>query len=206
MGLLGLPLAGTSVKLAPEGEKLEFRVKGPQVSPGYYRAPEATARAFDEEGYYRLGDAARPVDPDRLELGLRFDGRLSENFKLASGTFVNAGALRIAALSAMGGAARDAVVCGEGQSSIGLLIFRNQGFAGDSGAAIRSGLAQLNAGAKGGGKVARALILADQPDPISGEITDKGYINQTKARQRRTPDIARLFASRPDADIIILEA
>jgi feruloyl-CoA synthase len=106
----------------------------------------------------------------------------------------------------MGGAARDAVVCGEGQSSIGLLIFRNQGFAGDSGAAIRSGLAQLNAGAKGGGKVARALILADQPDPVSGEITDKGYINQTKARQRRRPDIARLFASRPDADIIILEA
>ncbi len=206
MGLLGLPLAGTSVKLAPDGEKLEFRVKGPQVSPGYYRAPEATARAFDEEGYYRLGDAARPVDPERLELGLKFDGRLSENFKLASGTFVNAGALRIAALSAMGGAARDAVVCGEGQSGVGLLIFRNQGFAGDGGTAIRERLAQLNRGAKGGGKVARALILADQPDPVSGEITDKGYINQTKARQRRAGDIARLFAAPPDADIIILEA
>ena len=208
MGLIGLPLPGTSVKLAPVGEKLEFRVKGPQVSPGYYRAPEASRAAFDEEGFYRLGDAARPVDPRRLELGLVFDGRLSENFKLASGAFVNAGALRVAALSAMGGAARDAVVCGEGQSGVGLLIFRNQAV--DPLAAakvIRAGLTRFNAEAKGGGgRVARALIVADQPDPASGEITDKGYINQTKARARRGGDIARLFATAPVADVINLEA
>src|SRR5690606_20193188 len=97
-GLCGLPTPGTWVKLAPAGERYEFRVKGPQVSPGYHRAPDLTAQAFDEEGFYRLGDAARLEDPDDPAKGLVFDGRLVENFKLASGTFVAAGALRVAAL------------------------------------------------------------------------------------------------------------
>jgi len=210
MGLMGLPVPGTSVKLAPLGEKLEFRVKGPQVSPGYYQAPEATAAAFDEEGFYRLGDAARWADPDDPEQGLVFDGRLSENFKLSSGTFVNAGALRIAAVSAIGGAAADAVVCGEGEAGVGLLIFRNPSYCRDHTdaeveAAVRAGLTRFNAKAKsGGGRIARALVLDGQPDGHAGEITDKGYINQTLARQKRAADIARLFAEPPAKGVIIL--
>ncbi|PXA92706.1 feruloyl-CoA synthase, partial [Caulobacter sp. D4A] len=122
-GMVGLPTPGTSVKLVPAGEKLEIRVKGPQVSPGYLDQPEATREAFDEEGFYRLGDAARLADPNDPSAGLVFDGRLVENFKLASGTFVAAGALRVAAISAIGGAASDAVVCGEGRDGVGLMLF-----------------------------------------------------------------------------------
>ncbi len=210
MGLMGLPLPGTTVKLSPVQGRLEFRVKGPQVSEGYYRNPEATAAAFDEEGFYRLGDAARPADAARLEHGLVFDGRLSENFKLSNGTFVNAGALRVAALSAIGGAAADAVVCGEGLGGVGLLIFLNPSFcAGLSPeairAAVRDGLIAHNRRAAGGsGRADRALILEDAPHAASGEITDKGYINQTLARKRRAADIARLFAEPPGAEVILV--
>jgi feruloyl-CoA synthase len=207
MGLMGLPIPGTTVKLTPAQGRLEFRVRGPQVSAGYYNAPEATAAAFDEEGFYRLGDAARFVDPQDPEAGLVFDGRLSENFKLSSGTFVTVGALRVAAVSAIGGAALDAIVCGENRSGVGLMIFLNEPFCrtlaptGDLASqpavieAIRSGLERFNARAGGaGGRIARALILSDSPDAHSGEITDKGYINQTLARARRAADIERLFA------------
>ena len=217
MGLMGLPVPATSVKLVPTADgKLEFRVKGPQVSIGYYNAPEATAAAFDEEGYYRLGDAARLADPDDIAAGLVFDGRLSENFKLSSGTFVIAGSLRVAAVSAIGGAASDAVVCGEGQSGVGLLIFLNRPFCrtltdSDDPAsdptvvgAVRTGLERFNAGAKGGGRIAQALILHDDPHPHSGEITDKGYINQALARTRRAREVARLFADPADSEVIKL--
>jgi feruloyl-CoA synthase len=209
MGLMGLPVPQTTVKLAPSQGRLEFRVKGPQMSAGYHRNPEATAAALDEEGFYRLGDAARAADPERLELGLVFDGRLSENFKLANGTFVNAGALRVAAISAIGGAAADAVVCGEGESGVGLLIFLGAAVRAElSPAAIRAavaaGLKSLNAAAAGGsGRVERALILQDAPDAASGEITDKGYINQTLARTRRASQIRRLFDSGDGADVVL---
>jgi feruloyl-CoA synthase len=218
MGLMGLPVPATSVKLVPTADgKLEFRVKGPQVSTGYYNAPEATAAAFDDEGYYRLGDAARLADPDDIAAGLVFDGRLSENFKLSSGTFVIAGSLRVAAVSAIGGAASDAVVCGEGQAHVGLLIFLNRPFcttltdsddpASDPAviAAVRAGLERFNTHAKGGGRIARALILHDDPHPHSGEITDKGYINQALARTRRAGEVARLFADPADGEVIRLE-
>jgi feruloyl-CoA synthase len=217
MGLMGLPIPETTVKLTPMQDRLEFRVKGPQISPGYYRNPEAMSAGFDEEGFYRLGDAARPVDPARLEQGLVFDGRLSENFKLSSGVFVTAGALRVAAVSAIGGAAADAVVCGEGEAGVGLLIFLNQplcqALAGDLDPvthpavreAVRAGLARLNAQAPSAiGRVAQALILPDAPDAPSGEVTDKGYINQTLARRRRAADIKRLFAAAPDPAVIVL--
>lgn len=209
MGLMGLPVPGTTVKLAPAQGRLEFRVRGPQISAGYYRNPEATAAAFDEEGFYRLGDAARAVREEALEHGLVFDGRLSENFKLSSGTFVTAGALRVAAVSAIGGAAADAVVCGEGRAGVGLLIFLNAPFCAgktpeEVREAVRAGLSAYNAGAKGAGRVIRALVLDGAPDPHSGEITDKGYINQTLARARRAADIDRLFADPPAPDVIVL--
>lgn len=217
MGLMGLPVPGTTVKLVPAQGRLEFRVRGPQVSPGYYRAPEATAAAFDEEGFYRLGDAARAADPHRFEAGLVFDGRLSENFKLSTGTFVTAGALRVAAVSAIGGAVADAIVCGEGQAAVGLLLFLNHPFCAalagsDDGlerhpavrAAVREGLQRHNAHAAGAARVSRALILQGAPDLAFGEITDKGYLNQMLARQRRAPELGRLFADPPDDAVIVL--
>lgn len=208
-GMCGLPVPGTSVKLAPEGSKFEIRVKGPQISPGYYNDPEKSAAAFDEDGFYRLGDAARLQDEADPQAGLVFDGRLVENFKLASGTFVAAGSLRITAISAVGGAVADAVVCGEGKEGVGLLLFLNAPFCarlGDANAvreAVRSGLQRMNAEARGGGgKVARAIILSGAPDPLSGEITDKGYINQALSRQQRAADVERLFALTPDDDVL----
>jgi len=215
-GMVGLPTPGTSVKLVPapgtkdgDGGKFEIRVKGPQVSPGYLDQPEATEQAFDEDGFYRLGDAARLADPDDPAAGLVFDGRLVENFKLASGTFVAAGALRVAAVSAIGGLVSDAVVCGEGQDGVGLMLFLDAKACERLGdgeavkAAIIEGLARMNASAKGGGgKVQRALILDGAPDAASGELTDKGYINQALARERRPTELARLFAEQPDAGVM----
>jgi feruloyl-CoA synthase len=214
-GLIGMPLPGTSVKLAPQDDRFEIRVKGPQVSPGYHdaRRPEGdiVPGPRDEEGYYRLGDAARMVDPQRPELGLAFDGRLVENFKLATGAFVNAGALRLAALSAMGGVALDAVVCGEGRAGVGLMLFVDPGRReklGEAGlrAEIEAGLGRMGAAAKGlGGKIARAMVLPGAPDAHSGEITDKGYINQGLARSRRPAELERLFADPPGADILVFD-
>ena len=213
-GMVGLPTPGTAVKLVPAGDKFEIRVKGPQVSPGYLDQPDATRDAFDEDGFYRLGDAARLADPQDPSAGLVFDGRLVENFKLASGTFVAAGALRVAAVSAIGGVVSDALVCGEGRDGVGLMLFvdptaaaRLQKAKGGDAAAVKAaiveGLERLNASAKGGGKVTRALILEGGPDAASGELTDKGYINQALARDRRPTELERLFADRPDDGVMV---
>ncbi|NBB14466.1 AMP-binding protein [Caulobacter sp. SLTY] len=208
-GMCGLPVPGTSAKLVPVGEKHEIRVKGPQISPGYLGEPELSAAAFDEEGYYRLGDAARLADEADPSAGLVFDGRLVENFKLASGTFVAAGALRVAAVSAIGGAASDAIVCGEGEEGVGLMLFLDPAYNArhtpeETRAAIEAGLSKMNAAAKGGGgRIWRALILDGAPDAASGELTDKGYINQAMARGRRPTELARLFAAAPDDGVIV---
>ena len=204
MGLMGLPVPGTSVRLVPQAGKLDFRVKGPQVTPGYLGQPALSAQAFDDEGYYIIGDAARLVDPAEPARGLVFDGRLAENFKLASGTFVGVGDLRIGAVSAIGGAVTDAVVCGEGREAVGLLLYPNPTLArAQIEAAVRAGLAAFNAAARGSGaRVARALVLPDPPDAAAGEITDKGYIAQSLARSRRAVDIARLFADPASPDVM----
>jgi len=212
-GMVGLPTPGTSVKLVPVADgppdKFEIRVKGPQVSPGYLGMAEASAAAFDEDGFYRLGDAAKLADRLNPSAGLVFDGRLVENFKLANGTFVVAGALRVAAVSAIAGAVSDAVVCGEGRAGVGLMLFLDPKAAlriGDPAAvkaAIRTGLERLNGLAKGGGKVTRALILDGAPDAASGELTDKGYINQALARERRPAELERLFAEEPDDGVMV---
>lgn len=205
MGLIGLPLPGTSVRLVPLAGKLDFRVKGPQITAGYLGQPELSARSFDDEGFYTVGDAARFVDPDDPMQGMIFDGRLSENFKLASGTFVGVGDLRISAISAVGGAVTDAVVCGEGREAVGLLFYPNPRLAPDEiVAAVRAGLEAFNAKARGsGGRVARALVLPDAPDAAAGEITDKGYIAQALARTRRAEAIERLFADPPSSDVMV---
>ncbi|MBI1200021.1 MAG: AMP-binding protein [Phenylobacterium sp.] len=205
MGMIGLPIPGTSVRLVPEAGKLDFRVKGPQVTEGYLGQPERSAASFDEEGFYRLGDAARFVEPGEPLAGMIFDGRLSENFKLASGTFVGVGELRIGAIGAIGDAVTDAVVCGEGQEALGLLLYPSPKH--DRAAieaAVRAGLAAFNARAKGsGGRIARALVLPDGPDAAAGEITDKGYIAQSLARTRRAAAIERLFADPPPPDVMV---
>jgi len=203
MGMIGLPLPGTSVRLVPEAGKLDFRVKGPQVTPGYLGRPELSAAAFDDEGFYRLGDAARFVEPGNPEAGMIFDGRLSENFKLASGTFVTVGELRIGAIGSIGDAVTDAVVCGENREAVGLLLYPNPTMPrGRIEAAVRAGISAFNARAKGAGsRVARALVLPEPPDAGAGEITDKGYIAQSLARSRHAAAIDRLFAD-PASDPI----
>lgn len=204
MGMIGLPIPGTSVRLVPEAGKLDFRVKGPQVTPGYLGRPDLTERVFDDEGFYVLGDAARFVDPADPEQGMIFDGRLSENFKLASGTFVGVGELRIGAIGAIGGAVTDAVVCGEGHEGVGLLLYPNPTMPrADIEAAVHDGLARFNTHAKGaGGRIFRALVLPDPPDAAHGEITDKGYIAQALARRLRAAAVERLYADPKPADVM----
>jgi feruloyl-CoA synthase len=220
MGLIGVPLPGVVLKLAPVNGKLEARVKGPAVTPGYLRDPERTAAAFDEEGFYRLGDAVRLVDPEDPSRGAVFDGRLVEDFKLDSGTFVSAGVLRVQVVSALGGLVQDAVVCGQDHREIGLLLFLNPvaaprvaGTAGDLATlardpriieSVRAALIRHNAANPGSAtRIGRALVLGDSPSPEGGELTDKGYINQAAARDKRAADVRRLLAPEPDADVII---
>lgn len=209
-GLLGAPIPGTALKLAPVGGgKLEVRVKGPQVALGYRQGDgEVRPLPLDHEGFYATGDAGRLAEPERPERGFVFDGRLVENFKLATGAFVAAGALRLAALSALGGLALDAVVCGENRDGVGLLLFPHPQAAvkGEAlRAAVQAGLSAHNGHAAGaGGRVARALLLDGPPDAASGELTDKGYLNQALARARRPAEITRLFAAEPDADVLVL--
>lgn len=204
MGMIGAPIPGTSVRLVPEAGKLDFRVKGPQVTAGYLGRPDLSDRAFDDEGFYVLGDAARFVDPADPEKGMIFDGRLSENFKLASGTFVGVGEVRIAAIGAIGGAVTDAVVCGEGEEGLGLLLYPNPTLPrAEVEAAVRDGLARFNAKAKGAGsRIARALVLESVPDAARGEITDKGYIAQALARRLRAAELTRLFAEPKEPDVM----
>lgn len=205
MGMIGLPIPGTSVRLVPEAGKLDFRVKGPQITSGYLGQPELSAQVFDDEGFYVIGDAARFVDPADPAQGMIFDGRLSENFKLVSGTFVGVGDLRIGAVGAIGGAVTDAVVCGEGHEAVGLLLYPNPRLnPSEVSAAVRAGLEAFNAKARGsGGRIARALVLPDGPDAASGEITDKGYIAQALARTRRAEAVQRLFADPPPPDVMV---
>ena len=113
-GNIGVPIPGTELKLVPSGDKLEVRVRGPNVTPGYWKAPELTAQAFDAEGFYLIGDAVTFADPDRPELGLFFDGRVAEDFKLNSGTWVSVGTLRVAGIAALAPLAQDIVVTGHG--------------------------------------------------------------------------------------------
>ncbi|MEL7108700.1 MAG: feruloyl-CoA synthase [Pseudomonadota bacterium] len=221
MGLIGLPLPGNTFKLVPAGEKLELRVKGVNVTPGYYRNEDKTRAAFDEEGFYRLGDAVRFVDPEHPEKGLAFDGRTAEEFKLANGTWVSAGKLRVQAVQAVKGALADAVVCGLNEDAVCLLGFVNEGYCqrlvgGDMDMAelishpkvieaVRSGLLAHNAQyPNAASRIARILLQPTPPQADAGEITEKGYINQNKAQSLRAADVAKLYSAEHQDEIIIL--
>lgn len=210
-GNIGVPIPGTELKLVPSGDKLEVRVRGPNVTPGYWKAPELTAQAFDAEGFYLIGDAVTFADPARPELGLFFDGRVAEDFKLNSGTWVSVGTLRVAGIAALAPLAQDIVVTGHGGDEVRFLVFPNiaacRAHAGlpDSAdakdvighdkvrSAIASGLAKLKAqSGNSSGHATRALLLAEPASVDGGEITDKGYINQRAVLTRRAQAVATL--------------
>ncbi|HEX4254586.1 MAG TPA: AMP-binding protein [Streptosporangiaceae bacterium] len=204
---IGAPLPGALVKLVPAEEAYEIRVKGPMVTPGYRGRPDLTAAAFDAEGFYRSGDAAALADPDDPDAGLVFRGRLAEDFKLTSGTFVRVGAVRTALLSAAPLLA-DAVIAGEDRSIACALAWLNQAqVAGRPADQVRADLAAaLARHNQGGGSAARIerLILLDEPaDLDAGEITDKGYVNQRQVLRRRAGLVERLYADPPPPEVIV---
>ena len=221
-GNIGLPAPGCEIKLVPHDDKLELRVRGPNVSPGYWKRPDLTAEAFDAEGFYRPGDAARLADAAEPVRGIVFDGRIGENFKLSSGTWVSTGALRIAVIAAGAPVIEDAAVAGHDRDEVTLLVFPSLAgcrnlcphLAADApmkaliaDAAVRDalaqGLARHNAQAGGSSqRIARALLL-DTPASIDkGEITDKGYLNQRAVLANRAALVERLYADAPDAEVI----
>ena len=206
-GNLGVPLPGTEIKLVPMRDRAEIRVRGPNVMPGYWRAPADSKAAFDEEGFYRTRDAARLADPERPEAGLVFGGRIAENFKLLSGTWVNAGEVRLAAIAATRPYVSDAVVTGEGRHELGVLLFLNADGCGTEDRtgvrqSIADRLAALNADRNGSSmRIARFAILDEPPSAAQGEITDKGYLNQRAILDRRADAVTQLYAD-PRAVIV----
>lgn len=210
-GNIGVPIPGTELKLVTSGDKLEVRVRGPNVTPGYWKAPELTRQAFDEEGFYFIGDAVKLADPARPERGLFFDGRVAEDFKLNSGTWVSVGTLRVAGIAALAPLAQDIVVAGHGGDEVRFLVFPNivacRAHAGlpetadvndvlahdKVRAAIAQGLARMKQqSGNSSGHATRALLLAQPPSVDGGEITDKGYINQRAVLAQRAEAVARL--------------
>ena len=204
-GCIGVPYPGVSVKLAPVGDKLEIRVKGPNVTPGYYRHPELTEATFDEDGYYRSGDAARLIDDHDPNRGLMFDGRIAENFKLLTGTWVAVGALRTRLLSDAGFLS-DAVIAGQDAEYAAALAWVNQAEAPSDQAALREHLAQaltkLNQDSGSASRIERLLLLETPPSLDAGEITDKGYLNQRRCLECRADEVARLYADEPGPEVI----
>lgn len=195
-GCIGAPLPGLELKFVPNGQKLEMRVKGVSVFPGYRHAPRETAEAFDEEGYYRIGDAGYLADADRPERGVVFNGRVAEDFKLSSGTWVSVGTLRVKLVSMLAPHVQDVVLTGHDSDEIGMLVFAAPQAAPQALAArIADVLRTLRDEGAGSSQCPkRALVLTEPPSLDAGEITDKGYINQRAVLTRRAADVARLHA------------
>ncbi len=220
-GNIGVPVPGCAIKLAPVDGRLEIRCKGANITPGYFRNAAATQEAFDAEGWLRSGDAVRLVDPARPELGLVFDGRIAESFKLLTGTWVNVGPLRTAVVAHLSPLIDDCVVAGHDRDDIGLLLFPNaaamRAVVGGSGvdvaelvrhpeisSRVRQGLVGYNRQARGSStRVARALLLVEPASLGAGELTDKGYINQRAVLERRSRLVEALFANSQEAHVIV---
>ncbi len=212
-GEIGLPAPGIELKLVPlEDDRFDARLKGPNVTPGYWRQPEVTAAAFDDEGFYRLGDALRFLEPARPEKGLVFDGRIAEEFKLSSGTWVNVGALRRQLVAGLAPLLRDAVIAGQDRDEVTALLIPDvdacrRVLADDATAApellrrpalrrrLQDGLDRLARNATGGSnRVARALLLTEPPSIDAHEVTDKGSINQRAVLHHRADLVEELYA------------
>ncbi|MET0438613.1 MAG: feruloyl-CoA synthase [Devosia sp.] len=210
-GEIGLPAPGLELKLVPNGQKLEVRLRGPNVTPGYWRQPDKTGEAFDEEGFYCIGDALKFVDPDDISRGLAFDGRVTEDFKLSTGTWVNMAAVRTGLVAACAPLVRDVVLTGLDRNHIGAMIFLDMGGCAEvvgqklppdvlvDHPSIRRHLSQaldaLAAKATGSSNhVARTVLLAEPPSIDGSEITDKGSINQRAVMARRAALVEELYA------------
>lgn len=207
--IIGLPLPATDLKLVPFDGRFEMRVKGPTLMPqsGYIGAPEASASLFDDEGYFHTGDAVRFADPDDPRAGLVFAGRLSEDFKLDSGTYVTVEALRQALLAACSAHVSEAVICGLNRPyPSALLWLREPGVAADARAAIETAIRAFNKTQSGKARrIGAALVLRDPPAFEAGEVTVKGNVAQRVVRERRADEVARLYAGRPDPDVMMFE-
>ena len=207
-GAIGLPVPGCEIKLVPNVGKLEARLRGPNITPGYWRNPRQTAEAFDADGFYRIGDALKFVDPERPELGLQFDGRVAEDFKLITGTWVHVGALRLRLIEAAEGLIQDAAITGHDRAEIGALLFldpaRSASYSQD---AVRTQIAEAlrklaTADAGSSMRIERALVLIEPPQLDAGEINDKGYLNQRAVLARREACVARMYEDPAAADLI----
>src|SRR6266700_973255 len=220
-GHVGLPVPGNEAKLVPNNGKLEVRAKGPNVTPGYWRQPDLTADAFDEEGFYKFGDALKPADPNDLHAGFDFDGRIAEDFKLASGTWVSVGPLRACFIAACAPLVRDVVIAGINRDEISALVvldldgcrlinatlpFDNIAAASADSLvrdAFRERFTKFLASATGSSTRITRAILLDTPLSIDrGEVTDKGSINQRAVLDHRSRLIDELYAPTPPAQLI----
>lgn len=207
-GVIGLPLPEMELKFVPNGEKLELRVRGTAVFPGYRNEPELTTQAFDEDGYYRIGDAGLLFDEQQPERGVVFNGRVAEDFKLTTGTWVSVGTLRVKLISALAPLAQDAVITGHDRDEAGALVFLSpqarELAPEDLSRRVREALGAWRRQGGGSSQVpARVLLLTDPPSLEAGEITDKGYVNQRAVLQRRAADVQALY-TRPDDPRVIL--
>jgi len=214
-GVIGIPVPGVELKLVPRDEKLEARVRGPNITPGYWRQPELTEKVFDDEGFYSFGDAVRFIDPHDVNKGFLFDGRFSEDFKLASGTWVSVGPLRARILSHFAPFVRDVVVAGHDRDDVGLLIFADlrsccELFDGEQSnlrAAeilehdlVRSRFKELiksfaEQSTGSSTRIARAVLVEEPPSLDAGEVTDKGSLNQRAVLERRAALVEELYSS-----------
>jgi feruloyl-CoA synthase len=223
---VGLPVPGVEVKLARSGEKLELRVRGPNVTPGYWRQDALTRAAFDDEGYYCMGDAVRPVDQEDISQGLVFDGRIREDFKLSTGTWVSVGPLRAKIVQHFAPYFRDAVITGEDRDEVGMLAVPDldacrslcPDVPANAPAAVvlaheavkerfRALLGELAASATGSAtRVARAIVIAEPLSLDAGEVTDKGSLNQRAMLARRKAFVEDLYAVQPPEHVIAMSA
>lgn len=218
VGLIGLPLPGMTLKLVPNGAKLEVRVKGPSVMPGYVGMPEKNAEVFDEEGYYKLGDAAVMVDENDPNKGIIFDGRVGEDFKLSTGTWVSVGTLRPDLVAGCSPLVFDAVLAGQDENFATALFWpaqaTMQAYAKKAGGDMQKAFGELtadltekvkafNAGEKGSSrKIKRFMVMTEPPSIDAGEITDKGYVNQRAVIDRRANLVAALYSEPPGPGVV----
>jgi feruloyl-CoA synthase len=205
-GLIGLPLPGVTLKLVPAGDRYEMRIKGPQIMVRYHRDNQLNTAAFDEEGFFRTGDAVRWIDAKQPLSGLEFAGRLAEDFKLQSGTWVQAGNLRRELLEMLQPLVNELVIAAPDRPWLGAMVWLGNGVtaSNDVRAQLAERLAEFNRNHKGGsGHVMRLLILSDPPSPSAGEITDKRSVNMKRVLERRADDVAALYDDAQDSRIVL---
>jgi feruloyl-CoA synthase len=223
-GVVGVPVAGVELKLVPHDDCFEVRYRGPNVTPGYWRDRKATETAFDEEGFFRSGDLLSFIDPNRPRAGLKFDGRISEDFKLTSGTKVSAGKLRLDALDALRPLACEVVIVGADREDVRMLVFPDWEVCASTvgldratpvaemasnmalRAIFRERLAELAAAGTGGSNRIVAALLAElSPSYAAGELTEKGTVN-SRALQRNRPELLEILFSDSDNRVLRVDS